>query len=72
MDSSRPSHLIEVLQAMKHFAVYTGNTRHTYTTYILFYCYTGQTAQLILPRGLDWSQSNIRNYSKIYITIIIM
>jgi len=30
MDSSRPSHLIEVLQAMKHFAVYAGNTRHTY------------------------------------------
>ena len=40
--------------------------------YLFIYCYTGQTAQLILPRGLDWSQSNIRNYSNIYITIIIM
>ena len=34
MDSSCPSHLIEVLQAMKHFAVYAGNTRHTYTAYM--------------------------------------
>ena len=34
MDSSRPSHLIEVLQALKHFAVYAGNTRHTYTAYM--------------------------------------
>ena len=34
MDNSRLSHLIEVLQAMKHFAVYGGNTRHTYTAYM--------------------------------------
>ena len=33
IDSSRPSHLIEVLQAMKHVAVYAGNMRHTYSAY---------------------------------------
>ena len=31
IDSSRPSHLIEVIQAMKHVAIYAGNTRHTYS-----------------------------------------
>ena len=34
IDSSHPSHLIEVLQAMKHVAVYAGNTRHTYSVYM--------------------------------------
>ena len=37
MDSSRPSYLIEVVQPIKHFAVYAGNTiikPHTKNTYM--------------------------------------
>ena len=38
MDSSCPSHLIEVPQAIETFAVHAGNTCHTYTAVYGHYC----------------------------------